>query len=75
VIGFEVGQAEDTLRAHGLRFSVDTISDYSRVIPRGRILSQRPDSGSVVKGHRRVWATLSRGRAAAGSAAMSTKDH
>ena len=65
VIGLEVKQAEDTLQAHGLRFSVDTLSDFSRVIPRGRILSQRPDSGSIVKGGRRVWATLSRGRAGA----------
>jgi beta-lactam-binding protein with PASTA domain len=62
VIGYEVEQAEDTLRAHGLRFAVDTLTDYSRVIPRGRILLQRPDSGSVVKSGRRVWATLSRGR-------------
>ena len=62
VIGMEPAQAEDTLRAHGLRFSVYTLSDYSRTIRRGRILTQRPDSGSVVKGGRRVWAMLSRGR-------------
>jgi beta-lactam-binding protein with PASTA domain len=67
VMGYEVRQARDTLRAHGLRFSVDTLTDYSRVVPRGRILSQRPDSGSIVKGGRRVWATLSRGRAGAAS--------
>jgi beta-lactam-binding protein with PASTA domain len=73
VIGLEPKQARDTLRAHGLRFSVDTLSDYSRVVPRGRILSQRPDSGSVVKGGRRVWAMLSRGRAGSGAGALSTR--
>ena len=62
VEGYEIERAEDTLRAHGLRFEVDTLSDFSRTIPRGRILSQRPDSGAVVKGGRRVWAMLSRGR-------------
>ena len=73
VIGLEVEQARDTLKAHGLRFGVDTLSDYSRVIPKGRVLSQRPDSGSVVKGGRRIWAILSRGRAGAGSAASRTR--
>ena len=62
VEGYEIERAEDTLRAHGLRFEVDTLSDFSRTIPRGRILSQRPDSGAVVKSGRRVWAMLSRGR-------------
>ncbi|MCD6025332.1 MAG: domain containing protein [Fibrobacteria bacterium] len=65
VIGLSVEAAEDTLRAHDLRFAVDTLSDYSRTIPKGRILSQRPDSGAVVKAGRRVWAGLSRGRAGA----------
>lgn len=67
VIGMDVEPARDSLEAHGLHFSVDTLTDYSRVIPRGRILSQRPDSGAVVKSGRRVWVTLSRGRAGAGA--------
>jgi beta-lactam-binding protein with PASTA domain len=65
VIGLEPEQAEDTLRAHGLHFAVDTLTDYSRTVRRGHILSQRPDSGSVVKTGRRVWVILSRGRAGA----------
>lgn len=69
VVGMETGPAADTLKAHGLRFAVDTLSDYSRTIPKGRILSQRPDSGSVVKGDRRIWATLSRGRSGPGATA------
>ncbi len=68
VIGLEPAQAEDTLRAYGLHFSVDTLTDYSRVVRRGFILSQRPDSGSVVKGGRRVWVILSRGRTGASTA-------
>ena len=65
VIGMDPEPAQETLRAHNLQFSVDTLSDFSRTVPRGRILSQRPDSGSVVKSGRRVWVILSRGRAGA----------
>jgi beta-lactam-binding protein with PASTA domain len=60
--GLEPEAAADTLRAYGLRFAVDTAVDYSRTIPKGRILSQTPDSGAVVKQGRRVWARLSLGR-------------
>ena len=67
VIGLKTEDAADTLKAHGLRFAVDTLTDYSRVIPKGRVLAQRPDSGAVVKGGRRIWATLSRGRVGAGA--------
>jgi beta-lactam-binding protein with PASTA domain len=72
VIGEEVGPARDTLESHGLKFSVDTLADFSRTIPRNRILSQRPDSGAVVKGGRRVWVTLSRGKAAPGGSLKSS---
>jgi beta-lactam-binding protein with PASTA domain len=62
VRGLDTTAAADTLRAHGLRFAVDTAGDYSRNIPAGRVLSQTPDSGAVVKQGRRVWVRLSRGR-------------
>ena len=67
VVGLTIEDAEDTLKVHGLRFAVDTLTDYSRVIPKGRVLAQRPDSGAVVKAGRRILATLSRGRAGAGA--------
>lgn len=54
--------AAEKLRGLGLRFAVDTAGDYSRSVPAGRVLSQTPDSGSVVKQGRRVWVQLSRGR-------------
>jgi beta-lactam-binding protein with PASTA domain len=54
--------AADSLRAHGLRFAVDTAGGYSLYVRAGRVLSQTPDSGSVVKQGRRVWVQLSRGR-------------
>jgi beta-lactam-binding protein with PASTA domain len=63
VIGLEVKAAEDTLKRHGLRFGIDTVSEHSNVIPKDRVLSQTPDSGSIVKDGRRVWVVLSRGRA------------
>jgi beta-lactam-binding protein with PASTA domain len=50
------------LRTHGLRFAVDSAGDYSRTVPAGRVLSQTPDSGAVVKQGRRVWVKLSLGR-------------
>jgi len=71
VIGMEPAEAEAALKTRGLQFSVDTLTDYSRVIPRGRILLQRPDSGAVVKADRRIWVTLSRGRAGAPGPARS----
>jgi beta-lactam-binding protein with PASTA domain len=58
----DTAAAADTLRAHGLRFAVDTAGDYSLSVRKGRVLSQTPDSGSVVKQGRRVWVQLSRGR-------------
>lgn len=54
--------AADTLRARGLRFAVDTATDYSPRIAKGRVLTQTPDSGAVVKQGRRVWVRLSLGR-------------
>jgi beta-lactam-binding protein with PASTA domain len=60
--GLEPEAATDTLRARGLRFAVDTAADYSRSVRKGRILSQTPDSGAVVKQGRRVWVRLSLGR-------------
>jgi beta-lactam-binding protein with PASTA domain len=60
--GLEPEAAADTLRARGLRFAVDTTADYSARIPKGRVLSQMPDSGAVVKQGRRVWVRLSLGR-------------
>ncbi len=62
VRGLEPAAAADTLRARGLRVAVDTAGDHSSVIPEGRVLSQIPDSGAVVKQGRRVWIQLSRGR-------------
>jgi beta-lactam-binding protein with PASTA domain len=59
--GLDTVSAADTLRVHGLRFAVDSTGDYSRVIRKGRVLSQTPDSGAVVKQGRRVWVRLSRG--------------
>ncbi len=53
--------AAGKLHGQGLRFAVDTAGDYSRSVPVGRVLSQTPDSGSVVKQGRRVWVQLSRG--------------
>ena len=50
------------LHDRGLRFAIDTAGDYSRSVPKGRVLSQTPDSGSVVKQGRRIWVQLSRGR-------------
>jgi serine/threonine-protein kinase len=62
VQGLASAAAEDTLRTHGLRFAVDSAGDYSRTVPAGRVLSQTPDSGAVVKQGRRVWVKLSLGR-------------
>lgn len=60
--GLEPDAAADTLRARGLRFAIDTASDYSPRVPKGRVLGQMPDSGAVVKQGRRVWVRLSLGR-------------
>ena len=62
VRGLDSAAAVDTLRAHGLRMAVDTAGDYSRLVPKGHVLMQTPDSGAVVKQGRRVWVTLSLGR-------------
>lgn len=62
VAGMKPDVAKDTLRVRGLRFAVDTAGDHSRLIPAGRVLSQTPDSGAVVKQGRRVWVMLSLGR-------------
>jgi beta-lactam-binding protein with PASTA domain len=60
--GLDPEAATDTLRVRGLRFAVDTAADYNRTIPEGRIISQTPGSGAVVKQGRRVWVRLSLGR-------------
>jgi beta-lactam-binding protein with PASTA domain len=62
VVGLDSEAAADTLRAHGLRFAVDSAGEHSRRVPAGRVLSQTPVSGSVVKQGRRVWVKLSLGR-------------
>jgi beta-lactam-binding protein with PASTA domain len=62
VVGLDTLAVRDTLKAHGLSLVIDTLRDHSRVIRAGRVLSQTPDSGSVVKQGRRVWVTLSLGR-------------
>lgn len=66
VVGLAPDAAEDTLKKHGLRFGVDTLTEPSNVVKKGRILVQTPDSGSIVKDGRRVWVILSEGRAPRG---------
>jgi beta-lactam-binding protein with PASTA domain len=62
VVGLDAEAAADTLRTHGLRFAVDSAGEHSPRVPRGRVLTQTPDSGAVVKQGRRVWVKLSLGR-------------
>jgi beta-lactam-binding protein with PASTA domain len=62
IVGLDSAAASDSLKARGLTLMIDSTRENSRVVPKGRILLQTPDSGSVVKQGRRVWVTLSLGR-------------
>lgn len=63
VTGLEVEAAADTLNARGLSLAIDTAAgEYDMLVPRGRILSQIPEAGALVKEGRRVWVGRSLGR-------------
>ncbi len=49
------------LKNNGLQYMLDSTGDYSAEIGAGRILSQYPQSTTVVKEGRRVWVKVSKG--------------
>lgn len=54
-------QAKDILGKNGLLYMLDSTGDYSNDVAAGKILSQYPVEGTVVKQGRRVWVKISKG--------------
>jgi beta-lactam-binding protein with PASTA domain len=54
-------QAKDILGKNGLIYMLDSTGDYSTDVAAGKILSQYPIDGTVVKKGRRVWVKISKG--------------
>jgi len=54
-------QAKSILDKDGLIYMLDSTGDYSTDVAAGRILTQYPESGTVVKQGRRIWVKISKG--------------
>jgi serine/threonine-protein kinase len=54
-------QAKSLLDKDRLIYMLDSSGDYSTDVPAGRILTQYPEAGTVVKQGRRVWIRISKG--------------
>jgi serine/threonine-protein kinase len=54
-------QAKDILGRNGLIYMLDSTGDYSTDVPAGKILTQYPETGTVVKKGRRIWVKISKG--------------
>jgi beta-lactam-binding protein with PASTA domain len=54
-------QAMDMLGKNGLIYMLDSTGDYSNDVAAGKILTQYPIDGTVVKKGRRVWVKISKG--------------
>jgi eukaryotic-like serine/threonine-protein kinase len=61
LVGLTPEAAQKALGGAALEYMLDSTGDYSQNIPAGRILSQFPPAGTVVKQGRRVWVKVSKG--------------
>jgi beta-lactam-binding protein with PASTA domain len=61
VVGAKPDQAKSLLEQNHLEYKVDSLGEFSADIPKGKILSQYPLSGTEVKKGRRVWVKISKG--------------